>query len=218
MIKTAIFDCDGTLLDSMGFWRSFEKSVADMAGAEVTKEQLDRLRAMSVFDAVRTVLTERFGPEEAEVMVEESEKPILDFYQNEVTERAGALEFVKSLKARGVTCAVLSASPPKYLEIGLARCGFGGLFDKIVSVDDFGETKHETPIWIRTLRMLDADPATTWGFEDSLYAIKIMRELGIKSVGLFDSDDAGSLDEMRAEADIAVRDYTELATYDFFSA
>ena len=47
-----IFDCDGTLLDSMGVWREMESEFAHRAGGELSPTDKDRLTTMTTPEAV----------------------------------------------------------------------------------------------------------------------------------------------------------------------
>ena len=46
-----IFDCDGTLLDSMGVWREMESEFAHRAGGELSPIDKDRLTTMTTPEA-----------------------------------------------------------------------------------------------------------------------------------------------------------------------
>ena len=50
----------------------------------------------------------------------------------------------------------------------------------------------------------------TWGFEDSLYALRTLKRAGYKTVGVYDNDLAGTFDELSEIADVAVRSFDEL--------
>ena len=50
-MKAAIFDMDGTLLDSMGVWRNFAPSFAAQCGREWTKEMQKSFITLSFVEA-----------------------------------------------------------------------------------------------------------------------------------------------------------------------
>ncbi|MEG1518155.1 MAG: HAD-IA family hydrolase, partial [Raoultibacter sp.] len=138
------------------------------------------------------------------------DEAMLGYYQTQAKARPGALAFVQGLRARGVPCSVASSSPQHFLQAGLRRAGFTDCLDAIVSVDDVGVSKRQPAVFDRARDLMGADPATTWGFEDSLYAIHTLRAGGYRSVGVFDSDDAGSYEQLAATADIAIHSFKEL--------
>ena len=131
-----IFDCDGTLLDSMMVWREAESALARRAGVTLTANDTDALTAMTIPEC-GAFFHERFGlgasGDEVVAMMDEL---MLEFYRERVAARPGALEFVQALAERGVRMSVASSSPQPYLQAGLERCGFTPCLDAIVSVDD----------------------------------------------------------------------------------
>ena len=138
-----VFDCDGTLLDSMCVWREMETELARRADVTLTEDDKDVLTTLTIPEC-GAFFHERFGlgasGKDVEDMVDEF---MLDFYRTRVEARAGALAFVQELASRGVRMTVASSSPQLYLQAGLERCGFAPYFDAIVSVDDVNASKRE---------------------------------------------------------------------------
>ena len=66
-------------------------------------------------------------------------------YAADTEARPGALEFVKRLKARGMKVAVATATPLRYANTAMKRLGFEGLFDLVVSDEDFAEAQPAPP-------------------------------------------------------------------------
>ena len=52
-IKGAIFDCDGTLLDSLGAWRGLEDEVSRLAGVTVTPEEHKMFTTFTIPEVAR---------------------------------------------------------------------------------------------------------------------------------------------------------------------
>ena len=180
-----IFDCDGTLLDSMDVWREVEDELARRAGATLPDADKDEL--------------------------------MLDYYRNRAHERSGALAFVSALVERGVRVSVASSSPQKYLQAGLERAGFSPYVSLIVSVDDVASSKREPKVYDHARRLMDTPLDTTWGFEDSAYALRTLRDAGYRTVGIYDRDDAGTHEELRANADVVIDSFEELDAETFIS-
>ena len=115
-----IFDCDGTLVDSMGAWHDVDRTLAAEAGITLTKEDADAITTMSLSEA-SAYLHEQCGlgvsSEDVLAMIFERMRA---FYANEVEARPGALAFVQGLHARGVPMAVASSTPADMLAICVA--------------------------------------------------------------------------------------------------
>ena len=201
-----IFDCDGTLLDSMDVWREVEDELARRAGVTLTDADKDELTTLNIPEA-GAFFHDRFGlGDAANDVVHMMDELMLDYYRNRAHGRPGALAFVRALVERGVRVSVASSSPQKYLE----RAGFSSYVSLIVSVDDVASSKREPKVYDHARRLMDTPLDTTWGFEDSAYALRTLRDAGYRTVGIYDRDDAGTHEELRANADVVIDSFEEL--------
>ena len=212
-----IFDCDGTLLDSMDVWREVEDELARRAGAQLTDADKDELTTLNIPEA-GAFFHDRFGlGAAADDVVRMMDELMLDYYRNRAHERPGALVFVRALVERGVRVSVASSSPQKYLQAGLERAGFAPYVGLVVSVDDVSSSKREPKVYDHTRRLMGTPLETTWGFEDSAYALRTLRGAGYRTVGIYDRDDAGTHEELRANADAVIDSFEELNAETFIS-
>lgn len=212
-----IFDCDGTLLDSMDVWRDLEANLARRANVELTQTDVDILTTCTIPEC-GAYFYEHFGlgTSGADV-VEMINDFMLTFYRTRVEARAGALAFVRELAARGVRMSVASSSPLPFLQAGLERCGFAPYMDAIVSVDDVGASKREPAVYDRARELMGTALDTTWGVEDSLYAIETLAGASYRTLGIYDCDIAGTFEQLQAAADHAIRSFEELEVDTFLS-
>ena len=56
---------------------------------------------------------------------------------------------------------------------------------------------------------------STWGFEDSSYAARTLRAAGYRTMGVYDSDLAGTYEDLAAICDRVVRGFGELDADEF---
>ncbi len=210
MTVGAVFDCDGTLLDTMGAWRAAQDELARRAGG-VADEALSAVLGPMTIPEVGAYFHEQMGlGNSAHDVVEMIGEIMLVSYREQSVARPGALEFVKALVERGVPCSVASSTPPLHLRVGLEATGFADLLTAIVSVDDVGASKRDPAVYLRACELMGTQPSCTWGFEDSLYALRTLKDAGFKTVGVYDCDVAGTFEELAAIADITVRSFSEL--------
>ena len=122
---------------------------------------------------------------------------MLDFYRNRAEARPGALEFVQGLAQAGAHLTVASSSPKPYLMAGIERCGFAPYLERVLSVEDVHSTKREPDVWDRAREIMGTSKQLTWGVEDSAYAIGTLAGAGYRTLGIYDSDDAGAWDALQ---------------------
>ena len=207
-----IFDMDGCLLDTIRAWLASEQRLLERVGIELAKEERDELNALTL-DEAGAWFHEKFGiMESADEVVRTITGYLLDFYREESQANPGALAFVRAVHDSGAPLCVLSSSPQSFLQAGLSRTGLKAFFpdDLVISAEDRGWTKRNPETFHHVCAMLGTQPGDTWLFADSWYALASAREAGLRTVGVFSSDDCGTHDELERYGDLVVDDFTTL--------
>lgn len=212
-----IFDCDGTLVDSMEAWHEVDRQLCAEAGIALTPQDADAITTMSLEEA-SAYMHEQCGlGESTEAVMAMIFDRMRAFYANEVEARPGALAFVRALHERGVPLAVASSTSPDMLRACLDRCGFTPYLQAIVSVDDLNTSKREPTVYDHARSFLGTDRAHTWGFEDAAYALDTLRGAGYRTAAIYDNDISGTREALRERADIYFEDFTQLDVDEFLA-
>ena len=164
-----IFDCDGTLLDTLNAWDEAERDLFAQAG-ELTQAQEDEIHAAPIEQAA-AILHERYGVgKSAEDVLAHLDNHLLPHYRDISVPMAGALEFVRAVHERGIPCVVVSSSPRRYLAAGLERAGVLDCFKELVSTDEVGASKQDFKIYEVAVRELgcEASRASSSRFPQSI--------------------------------------------------
>lgn len=205
-----ILDCDGTLLDTMPAWNEAESRMVAMTGLDLTQEQLEELRAVPMNEGA-AIYHERYGlGSSAEEVLDIADNLLIDYYRDKSTALPGVHALLERARKLGVPCVVVTSSPQRYVMPGLERAGIAGYFKRVITTDDVNLSKQDVRIWQLALDELGAEAETAWGIDDSLYAVKVMNEAGLNTVGAYACDECGTFEQLAAEADIAVRSLEEL--------
>ncbi len=205
-----IFDCDGTLLDTMPVWNELESRMAREAGVVLNETQLEELRA-APSNQCAAIFHERYGlgKDTADVL-RMMDETLLGFYQNEAQALPGVQALLEEARKRGIPCVVVTSSPRRYVEPGLIHAGINGYFQRLITTDEANCSKQDAGIWQLALDTMGSTPDTTWGFDDAVYAVQAMRAVGIHAVGAYDCDETGSYEQLAEAAELAVRSLEEL--------
>lgn len=210
MAAGVIFDCDGTLLDTIDAWHEVEDRLLSDAGITLSKAERDELSSLTL-DEAGVFFFERFdgvdSPQQVRDLIVEH---LLEYYRTRSMPVAGAERFVAQLDARGIPLAVLSSSPQSFLQAGLGRTELPSHFRAVVSVDDVEGSKRDRETYHHVCGILGTDPGDTWFFDDSWYALKAAREAGLRTVGIFSSDNCGTHEELARYSEHVIEDFTEL--------
>jgi len=180
-VEGFVFDCDGTLIDSLGAWEEAERDLFAQSGP-LTQEQEDEIHSAPIEQAAE-IFHEKYGVgESSEAVLAHLDGHLLDFYTHKAVGMPGACAFVRKAFESGAPCVVLSSSPRRYLDAGLKRIGIRDCFVELVTTDETGCSKQDAAIYERALSILGSDAASIWAFDDAPYAIFAMHSAGLKTV------------------------------------
>lgn len=205
----AIFDMDGTLVDSMGYWQSLEREFLVSKGVtDGLEEILEQTKPMTLAEAA--VLFSRYcdldgTPEqlEAEVLT-----LMAEHYRRDVLPKPGAREYLDRLRERGVTMCVASATPTPLIRLCLERLGMAHYFSFLLSCVEVGAGKSRPDVYLECARRLNAAPEEIAVYEDAIYAVRSAKAAGFYVAAIHDGPcNQAFWPEMTALADESITDW-----------
>ena len=216
-LQSAIFDMDGTLLDSMPTWRELGPDFLREAGIPATPEQEHMLRTLSDHRVV-PYLREVCGlPLSEEEIIGRIVERMEAFYSTAVRPKPGLEKFLSILKMEGVWMYVATATHRRLAEKALKTAGIDGYFRGIVTSAEAGSRKSESPeIYEMALRRLRSNKRDTVVFEDALHAIRTAKAAGFRVAGVYDAMAEQDQPEIRRLCDYYIRSYEELVQSESF--
>lgn len=197
MIRGAIFDIDGVILDTMSVWRELGSRYLARFGIAAEKDLNKTLFSMSMEQGAE-YLKQKYRPKtDAGEILEDIKKMLEEFYFFEAEEKAGARELLALLRGAGVPVAAATSSPRTHVTRALERLGLSGYFSAVFTTAEVGESKHSPQIYIDAARYLGTEPGETLVFEDSLYALKTAADAGFYAVGVYDPYGESGREELK---------------------
>ncbi len=205
MMKAALFDLDGVVFDTEPqytiFWgaqcREFHP---EHPGLE---HEIKGQTLVQIYDAW-------FSGELQEKQAVITERLNLYEQQMDYIYVPGFEDYVKKLRARGVKTAVVTSSNRIKMEAVYERHPeFKGLFDAILTSEDFERSKPDPDCYLKAANRLGVSVKDSVVFEDSFNGLKSGRAAGMYVVGLATTNPAEAISPY---ADKVVKDYHELAS------
>jgi len=200
-IKGAIFDVDGTLLDSMAIWQKIEANYLIRQGATPRPGLEEDLRSLSLIEAAKYFQVEYGIKKSIEEIDTEKSGMMEDFYYNEAPLKAGVASVLEALHSRGVKMCVATATDRFLIEPALRRCGILKYFGRIFTCSEEETSKSRPDIFIRAAGFLGTNISETLVVEDALYAIKSAKKAGFPVAAVYDESADDQQDIIKRLAD-----------------
>ena len=200
--RFAIFDMDGTLVDSMGYWKGLVgEYLARLGIANIPEDLPQRLMSMTMTQGAE-LLIRTFGlSDTAEEMIARQNAIMEDHYRRDIPLKPGVKAYLQSLREQEVQMCVASATAEPLIKACLTRLGVRDYFRFILSCESIGVSKERPDIFHLAAKRLGAKPGDIAVYEDALHAAKTAKAAGYYVVAVYDENGKDRWEEIKALAD-----------------
>lgn len=194
MLKAAIFDMDGVIVDNRDAHLD-----AFVEFARRHNQPLNPSDLLPLFGSTNEMIMGKlfghsdFTPEQIEALSHEKEKIYREIYDPVMVPARGLIELLKALKARGVKTSVGSSAPRINVDFVLERCGIAQYFDAIACGDEITHSKPDPEVYLLAAKKLGVSPADCVVFEDAHVGIEAARRAGMWVVAVASTFERASL-------------------------
>ena len=202
-MNAVLFDMDGVIVDTETFWRARERDVilpAAVADGDPSQADIRGVNYRETYDH----LAERY-----EMALDRA--AFLDLYESAAADlydtadlMPGFRDLLAALREDGVSVAIVSSSPRRWIERVVER--FGLDVDAVVSTEDIeGPGKPAPNVYAVAAERVGADPANCVAVEDSPNGVRAATRAGILTVAYGGDAEAVGLADQRADDPEALR-------------
>lgn len=180
-IEAVIFDMEGVLMDSEGYWKIARETFA----ADLSKTwSMDDQRATMGRNTVEwaQIMKERLALDwDLDDIISDVIRRVLAQYDQRLPLRVGAVGAVQRT-ARHYKVALASGSPTSVIDYAMKHSGLDEYLETRVYGDTIINGKPAPDIYLEALRLLDVTPDRAAGVEDSSNGVRALHNAGMRVI------------------------------------
>lgn len=215
--KAALFDLDGTLLDSLYVWKQIDRQFFESRGMEIPRNYGRTVAGMSYRECAQYTVVNHLPGERWEDIVEEWMHMAQREYAENVQLKPGSSRYLRMLKRAGVKLAVATSMPERLFKPCLEHLGIVELFDALCSTEDTGgRGKASGEVFELAAERLGVKNEDCAVFEDVLECLQGAKKVGMRAYCVKDRHSERDFPAMAQIADRMLDNLEDMrAVHDF---
>ena len=206
--RFAIFDMDGTLVDSMVYWKHLATEFLESKGVQhIAQDILERIKPMTMTESAALFIEEYGLSGTAESVAAEMNTMMDEHYRRDIPLKPGVQVYLDALHRRGVTMCVASATAEELMDACLTRLGVAQCFSFLLSCETVGAGKSRPDVYWEAAKRLGAQPEEIAVYEDALYAANTAKQAGFYVIAVQDDSNQPHWESLTALSDENISDW-----------
>lgn len=206
----AIFDMDGTLVDSMIYWTALAKEFLSRKGiTSISDEVFNTIRPMTMTESSTFFIKEFNLSGTVESVIEEQNQIMTGHYLNDIDLKNGVREYLEILRGRNVRMCVASATPKPLIEACLKRLSVLDYFEFIMSCEEVGSGKSKPDVYYACAKRFNVNVQDIAVYEDTIFAGTTAKKADFYLIGVYDDAAGDSWKDIVELADETIIDWAD---------
>lgn len=210
MKKAYIFDMDGVLIDSMGYFAQGMVSILDEDGIAYPDDIVNIITPLGLIKTVDYFKELGVSGSDEEILTRMGNN-MYELYANVIKLKPHVKEYLEKLKSEGKKLYVLTASPHLTVDVCLKNNGIFDMFEEVWSTDDYeGLNKSSTELFYTVADRIGCKMDEVMYFDDNIIAVENARKSGFLTVGVYDSHYDVPMEKVKAASDKYIMSFEEM--------
>lgn len=212
--KAFIFDCDGTLLDSMGMWLNIGPIFLERHEINVTSEDLADFEHLSLEDECEAYHRKWGIGQSGTALLNEMKELLHEQYSRNVRLRRNARTFLERAKEADIPMSIATSTPADLVRTGLEANNISDYFVNITTTGQAGASKKHADVYDLSLKTLmghlgveTPSRSEVWIFEDAVFGLISSGRVGYKRVGIHDPAGRCTREDVMHHSEIFIDGY-----------
>ena len=180
-----IFDMDGVICNTNPFHAKAFHAFFDKYGISASEEEFqEHMYGKHNSYILKHFFKKDFTTEEIIKLEEEKESLFREIYKGNIEPLPGYMEFLSTLKSKGIKTAIATSAPQKNLELIAAELDLAPKMQSILYSEKITKHKPDPEIYLKTAENLGVAPKNCLVFEDSHSGASAGLNAGMKVIGV----------------------------------
>jgi beta-phosphoglucomutase family hydrolase len=216
MIRGALFDMDGVLVDNMSIHTQAFEILCSRYGHTEHLHLFKGLIGRGNDEIMQALFPESLLSKHSwQALSEEKEQIYRELIRSTIAPTKGLIPFLRQLKQADIKCAVGSSACKENVAFVLEQCRLTPYFTATVNGDEVTQRKPSPEIYLAAAQKLQVPAEQCVVFEDAIAGIEAGKRANMHVVALATSL---SVDELKAsDADLVIEDFTQFDIRQLFA-
>ena len=211
MIRAAIFDLDGTILDSMPIWETIAEDYLISLGKKPHEDLKQKFKSLSLEQAAEYYISNYQVSKTVNEIIDDINGIIRGYYFNTAQLKDNVFEFLSELEKSNIKMCIATATDRELAEAALKRTGIDRYISFIITCGEVGLSKSQPAIFKKALRGLCTSTEETAVFEDAPHAALTAKSAGFTVIGVYDKSwSAEDTQKLKGISDYYIETFTQI--------
>ncbi len=214
IIEAAIFDLDGTLVDSMSHWSNVDKEYLAKRNINVPENLFLDIKEGNSFLEVASYFKQRFDLSDSITdILKEWTILVAHHYKTEIKLKPGVKRFLDMLKHQGIKLGIGTSNSLELASLALKYNNIEDYFETIITGCRDIKGKPYPDIFNNVASNLEIKPANCFVCEDSLVGVKAAKRAGMHTIAVYDSFSKQDIETIKNISDYFAYDFYQIIEY-----
>lgn len=212
----AIFDVDGTILDSMSVWYDITRAFFQYHRIDISTDEIDKIQEMTLDESIPYIQQKYMPREKSDNIIREFNERLSFAYSNTIKPKRGVCEYILDLHNNGTKIAVATSGFESLCIASFKRIGIYPFIDAYAYSNEVGCNKTKPDIYLLAAERLNLKPEQCEVYEDIIAGVMSAKSAGFTVTAVADKSNAQDKERLIRHSDRYITGWNELLSKNIY--